>query len=273
MKKKNQEKNQEKKERIVYYRDENNDEFSTAVITPIKIDGSYRYDRTTGWRGLARFFWYRIVAVPIAYFYLKIIHHHKIVNRKLLKEARKKGVFIYGNHTQIIGDALIPTFVRFPGDAFVIVHPNNVSMPYLGRINPYLGALPLPDDMEATRNFMAEIEKKIQQNKAIFIYPEAHIWPYYTKIRPFGDEAFLYPVKYNTPVYCFTNTYQKRRFSKKPRLVTYVDGPFYADEGRSARQKRKQLREDVYSCMCERSKLSTVEWIVYQKAEEEEKRP
>ena len=33
------------KRKVIYYTDELNDEFSTAVITPRKIDGDYIYDR------------------------------------------------------------------------------------------------------------------------------------------------------------------------------------------------------------------------------------
>lgn len=31
------------------------------------------------------------------------------------------------------------------------------------------------------------------------------------------------------PVMCFTNTYQKRKHGQKPRIVTYIDGPFRCD--------------------------------------------
>ena len=93
-----------------------------------------------------------------------------------------------------------------PKKAYIIVHPNNVSMPYLGRVTPYMGGIPLPDDMAATRNFSSVLEKRIKQGKAVFIYPEAHIWPYYTKIRPFPDTSFMYPVKLDTPVFCFTKS-------------------------------------------------------------------
>ena len=254
---------------VIYYRNELEDEFSTAVITPKVIDGSYPYDRTKGLGRIACFFWHRIVAMPIAYCYLKLKFRHKIVGRKALKQAKKQGFFIYGNHTQIIGDALIPTFVRFPHDAYVIVHPNNVSMPYLGRVTPYMGALPLPDGKEAARNFIAIIEKRLAQKKAIFIYPEAHIWPYYTGIRPFTDASFFYPVKYNTPVFCFTNTYQKRKRSKNPRIVTYVDGPFYPDEALPPRARRQKLRDEVLARMTERSRLSDCTIIEYRKQEDE----
>ncbi|MDD6290727.1 MAG: hypothetical protein PUA77_02895, partial [Lachnospiraceae bacterium] len=70
------------------------------------------------------------------------------------------------------------------------------------------------------------------------------------------------------PVFCFTNTYQKRRFGKKPRIVTYVDGPFYADKGLSGKEQKEKLRNQVYEAMCRRSKENTVEMIHYVRADE-----
>lgn len=253
------------KRKVIYYRDEINDEFSTAQINAKRIDGSYCYDRTSFFSRFTHFFWYRIVAMPIAFVFLKLRFGHKIVNRKVLKQAADTGYFIYGNHTQPTGDAVIPTFVSFPRDAYVIVHPANVSMPCLGRVTPSMGAIPLPDDLEANRNFVKIIEKRIVQKKAVFIYPEAHIWPYYTGIRSFSEKSFHYPVKQKTPVFCFTNTYQKRRIGNHPRIVTYVDGPFYADASLTPSQAKKKLRNEVYERMCERSKNSDVVWIEYRK--------
>ena len=252
---------------IIYYHDELNDEFSPAVITPKTIDGSYLYDRSKGIHRLLRIFWYAGVAPIPAFLYRKLKFRHKIIGREKLKKHQKDAIFLYGNHTQPIGDAVIPSFIRYP--AYVIVHPNNVSMPYLGRVTPYMGALPLPDDMAATKNFVATIKQKVEKKRAIFIYPEAHIWPYYTGIRPFGADAFLYPIKYNTPVYAFTNTYQKRRHGDKPQLITYIDGPFYPDEALPPRTRRERLRDQVYETMVERSKLSDCVVIEYRKAEEE----
>ena len=99
------------------------------------------------------------------------------------------------------------------------------------------------------------------------IYPEAHIWPYYTKIRPFTDMSFRYPVQFDLPVFCFTDTYQKRRFGSKPKIVTYVDGPFYADKSLSSKEQRKELRDKVYNTMVERAKKSNVEMIHYERKE------
>lgn len=263
----------EKTEKIVYYTDELSDEFANDTIIAKTIDGTYRYLRENLLGRFLHVFWYRIVAIPAAYVYLKLSFHHKIVNKKIISRARKEGklkegFFLYGNHTQQVADAFIPTFVSLPRAAYVIVHPNNVSMPVLGKINPYLGALPLPSDAEATKHFLKAVETRRKTGNAIMIYPEAHIWPYYTDIRPFTDASFRYPAKLSVPVFCFTNTYQKRRLSKKPKIVTYVDGPFYPDQELPGKERKEKLRNQVYSIMKERTSQNNVFMVKYKKREE-----
>lgn len=253
---------------VIYYKDELNDEFSTAVITPKKIDESYQYVYKGVWKRFTHIFWYRMVATPMAFLYLKLYFGHKIVNKEVVRQIKGTGYFLYGNHTHFLADALIPTMISTPKDTYVIVHPNNVSMPFLGRITPSLGALPLPDDAKAAKKFIQAVETRIEQKHAVTIYPEAHIWPYYTKIRPFKDTSFRYPIKCGVPVFCFTNTYQKRKWRKTPRLVTYVDGPFYPDNALKGSKQREELRNRVYETMVERSENNTVEVIKYIKAEE-----
>lgn len=97
------------------------------------------------------------------------------------------------------------------------------------------------------------------------IYPEAHVWPYYTKIRPFGEAAFTYPVIENTPVYSFTVTYHKKRIRTK--MICYVDGPFYPKNNLSQKEASKALRNEVYEAMVRRSKKNTYEKIKYVKKE------
>ena len=256
------------KERVIYYTDEQSDEFSTAVITPRKIDGSYCYVKKSPMAALAHFFAYRVVAAPIAFLYTKLAFGRRIKNARVIKSV-KGGYFLFGNHTQAVGDALMPHFIDFCRAKYIVVHPNNVSMPVLGRLTPTLGALPLPDDMAAAKNFMAAIKQRAEEGNAIVIYPEAHIWPYYTGIRPFPDTSFYYPVRLGLPVFCFTNTYQKRKLRKKPRIVTYVDGPFYPDAALPLSQQKSELRDRVYRAMCERACESNVQYVTYMKKEVE----
>ena len=257
------------KQRVIYYTDELNDEFSSAVITPKRIDGTYCYVKKSPLAALTHFFAYRVIAAPIAFLYSKLVFGRRIKNAHVTKGV-KGGYFLFGNHTQAVGDALMPHFINFRRAKYVVVHPNNVSMPVLGRVTPTLGALPLPDDMTAAKNFMAAMKHRVEQGNVIFIYPEAHIWPYFVGIRPFPDTSFYYPIKFDVPVFCFTNTYQKRKLRKKPRIVTYVDGPFYPDKSLPLARQRGELRDRVYHTMCERARVSNQEYVKYIKKEEEQ---
>lgn len=254
--------------KVFYYENELTDEFSSAQITAKKIDAGFSYNQDKAGRKIGHMIWYRMLARPLAYVYLKLWYGHRIEGKETLQKAKKQGYFLYGNHTNAVADALIPSMLSYPKDAYVIVHPNNVSMPLLGRITPCLGALPLPDDMDAAKNFVKEIKKTIERGKCVMIYPEAHIWPYYTKIRPFTDASFRYPVQCDAAVYCFTNTYQKRKYRKTPRMVTYVDGPFYPEKGKTAKEQKHALRECVFQSMVNRSKKNTVEKYQYIRMEQ-----
>ena len=248
--------------KIVYYSDILNDEFSDAKIKTKRIDENYKYIRKGPFRFLTHIFWYRMVACVIGSWYMRIKFRHKIINKKILKPYKKDAYFIYGNHTQDIADALIPTMVNGYKDTYVIVHPNNVSMPYLGKVTPSMGAIPLPDDIKASKNFIKCIDYRVKGRHVIMIYPEAHIWPYCTFIRPFKDLSFRYPVEYDKPAFCFVNVYKKRK-NGKIKIETHVAGPFFADKSLSNKDARLKLRNEIYEEMDKLSKLNEVEVIKY----------
>ena len=251
------------KDRIIYYKDET-EEFSGTDFHGEKAGAGYEYIRD----GFGVSFLYNVIARPAAFLYSKLALGQKTVGKEKLKEAEKAGIFVYGNHTQRTGDPFIPNVFLFPRRVFFIVHPDNVNIPVIGRYTPALGALPLPGDMKAYRNFISAIGMRVSEGGAVVIYPEAHIWPYYTRIRDFPDTSFGYPCKDGTPAFCFTNTYKKRRVFKRPRVVTYIDGPFYPDMRLPLKQRTKRLRDEVYSAMCARSALSDCEYIRYIKKED-----
>ena len=254
--------------KTVYYEDERNDEFANDHIVAKKIDENYVYvDERFRWK-LLRFLSYRLIALPIAFGYCKLALHGRFKNRGLLKQVRGKGCFVYGNHTQQIGDPFIPNLLLFPRSVYVIVHPNNVSMPVLGSITPYLGALPLPSNLKAMRNFKDAIHTRIRQGNLVVIYPEAHIWPFYTGIRDFPATSMKYPVELDAPSFAMTTTYRKRRFGNKPRTVTYLDGPFYPDPTLPPRARAQALRDQIYDAMVLRSRENDCEYIRYRKKEE-----
>ena len=259
-----------KQEKTIYYKDELNEEFSTAKIVPRKIDENYKYiHKSVIWNAIA-FLLRNVLSVPIKFLYAKIKFKIKYVGKEKLKLYKKQGYFIYGNHTQIFADTFITSNTNYPKKNFFIVNPENVSMKFLGNIVEMLGAIPIPSNKEAMKNFLEVIEKRIKDGNSVTIFPEAHIWPYYTKIRPFKTVSFKYPVQLNVPTFSVTNTYQSYgKNNDKVRIVTYVDGPFFPDdECKTMKEKQQNLRDKVYKKMVERSQNSNIEVIKYVKKED-----
>lgn len=255
-----------KEKRIIYYKDELNDEFSEAKITPRIIDENYVYEHKNPLWKFASLALQNVVSMPIKILYSKLKFRQKYIGKEKIKKYKNTGYFIYANHTQNFADVFIPSLPIYPKRNFFIVNPENVSMKFLGNIVQMLGAIPIPSNRKAMMNFLDSINKKIEKNYAITIYPEAHIWPYYTKIRPFKSVSFKYPVQLQKPTFCMTNTYQERK-NGKVKITTYIDGPFFSDIKKPAKEQQQELRDKVYEQMVQRSQNSTYEHIIYKKSE------
>ena len=250
--------------KIIYYSDELNDEFSSKKINPIKIDGNYRYIHKNPVWNISSFIIQNIISMPVKILYSKLKFRIQYFGKEKFKTYKNEGYFIYANHTQEFADTFIPSLANYPKRNYFIVNPENVSMKFLKTLVEMLGAIPVPGNKEATKNFLATIERRIEKKSSITIYPEAHIWPYYTKIRPFKDVSFKYPVNLNKPSFCLTNTYQAYGKNKdKIKIVSYIDGPFFPDKTLNKKEQQKQLRDKIYNCMVERSKNSNIEYIKY----------
>lgn len=186
--------------------------------------------------------------------------HAKIHGKEKLRTVRG-GYFIYSNHTQPLGDVFLPALAAFPQRIYTVVGTDNYALPYIGKILPYLGALPVAEGLQNVKKLRDAISCRITQGHPVVIYPEAHVWEYYTKIRPFPDTSFAFPVKENKPAFAMTVTYTKRR-GKKPRAEVFLDGPFYP-VGNTNKEKAAYLHTQVSLAMQERSRNSNYDYIEY----------
>lgn len=254
--------------KVIYYTDELNEEFSKAKIVPRKIDENYKYIHKNPLWNINSFILQNVISMPIKYLYANIKFRIKYIGKEKLKPYKKEGYFIYANHTQAFADTFIPSLANYPKRNYFIVNPENVSMKFLKVIVEMLGAIPIPSNKKAMKNFLNAIEVRIKKNSSITIYPEAHIWPYYTKIRPFKAVSFKYPVQLEKPTFCITNTYIKDEKRKnKVKIVSYIDGPFFSNTNLTKKEQQQDLRDQVYECMVTRSKNSNIEYIKYVKEE------
>ena len=199
-------------------------------------------------------------AILFSSIYCGLFLRLRVHGRQKLKGQR--GFFLYGNHTQPVGDVFTPALCVLPRRIYTIVSPANYGLPGIGPILPYLGALPIGETLQGVRALEKAVALRLKQGHPIVIYPEAHVWAYYTGIRPFPAAAFKFPGKTDAPTFTMTVTYRKGGLRRRPRMEVWLDGPFFG-VGNTARQQAEDLRQKVYDAMVLRSELSDCEWIAY----------
>ena len=258
--------------KIIYYNDPVNDDF--AVTQNIKkkiIDDKYNYFRQ---KNKLYKFWadtlYFVIVKPITKLIMLFGYHCFIHGRRKIKHFRKKGCFIYANHTNYMPDAFTPNHLNWRRN-YIITGPETVNIKGIGVLVDALGAIPLPDTLVAAKNFKKCVTEKINYGDSITIYPEAHIWPYYNSVRPFKRESIKYTIVENCAAYTCTTCYKKRLIGKRPRISVYIDGPFYPDLSLDKEEQINKLYNEIYQAMKNRcDKESTYEYYKYIKKEEDD---
>lgn len=204
-------------------------------------------------------------------FYERKYWQMKIVGREKLKQAKGTGYVIYANHTNPFHDVFGPGIVA-DRRIFTVISPVNLKLPKIGRILPHIGGLPLGTSPGTKRKFHEAVDERLRQGKALVIYPEAHVWPYYTGIRKFpaGDKSFTYAARNQVPVFTMTTTYQRSRKKgqERPRITAYVDGPFYPNPKLSEAENRAKLASEAYESMVKWSKRSNYNYFEYKQKSE-----
>ena len=205
----------------------------------------------------------------IARIYCRFFMHVRFIGQEAINECKGRGCFIYANHTQPFGDVIIPAIAAARHRIAVVVSPANLGIPVIGRFLPGLGAVPVPDDWGRMQEFVDALKILIDRGYCVVIYPEAHVWPYYTGIRPFSTSSFHYPVEMDAPVFCMTMTYQKRSHGR-PKATCYIDRcDLTAMENTGRRKQISTLHDTVLRIMKSRSLKSNCQYCKYIKIEEE----
>ncbi len=262
-----------KKSKVIYYTDELNDDFDEidGVKKRPPLKNNYNYQR----KGIIRFFdflLYYFIAKPILGFYC-LFHGIKVKNKGYLRLLKRKGAFFYSNHVAISDVFKFQSLIIFSKKVNIIGYSDASQIPIAKFLVKSLGYMPIPDNANNLLHFKEIIAENILKRKEyILIYPEAHIWPYYTKIRPFKSVSFYYPAMLNAPIVPITTTWRKVWYSKKPRQTIIFSKPIYPKEELGVNENKEYLRDECYQEMMRVSlKFPQYEYIKYIKKDENEK--
>ncbi len=268
-------KKEKNSEKVLYFSDPLNDDFAGTNIKNKPITSKFKYvHKNLIWRFFS-FLIYYLFAIPVLWVYMKVFLRVKFKNKKALKKLKGKNYFKYGNHSGVI-DAFSPILLSYPKRDKIVVNSDAVSLKGMKNIVQMLGGLPIPTDLACMKHFVEALNFYYKKGYTITIYPEAHIWPYYTGVREFKDSSFGYPVSLNSPVIAFFTAYTEPKglFSsfRKANVTIYISDPIYPDQTKPKKVAQKELRDKVYAFMKECSeKYSTYNHITYKHISEKPK--
>ena len=259
------------KDGIIYYKDELNDDFGEVGLSRPPVPKGYKYKRTNPFNNFLSNILYYGLGVPVIGLFC-FCHGIRVKNRHVLKRLKKTGAFIYSNHVSISDVFKFQSFVCPPKRVNIIGYSDSLSMPIVRNLCRAFGYLPLPLKNDKD-NFLAlneaagwYVKKKHQY---VLIFPEAHIWPYYTGIRNFPHASFYYPAKSNSPVLPTVTIWKKRKFRKKPRQVVIIGRPIYPDPTLDANENMMILHQQ---CLEQMKKIASnnkqQEYVTYKKIED-----
>lgn len=225
-----------------------------------RLPEDYEWVRTDVWYRVCSFLLYGIIR-GVAWIYCRLVLGVHIHGGWLL-DNEEGGIMLVGNHTQEVGDAFIPV-VANRRRINTIISPANLKVPVLGPMLRMIGGLAIPDGIRQMGRFGESIAYRARQGHCIVVYPEAHVWPYYTKLRPFPSTSFRYSVENNLPVFTMTTTYRKPRHGSKPRIDVWIDGPVSDLPSGSAKERRETLCRNARRQMEQRCASSNYEYCTY----------
>lgn len=255
-------------ERIFYYESETDDPIKTAEQErheEVKLPEDYEYVPKNPLKKLWAAIVYRVFVV-IGYPYELGYWGLKIHGKEKMNEVGKGGYMMYCNHTNPFHDVFGPGVVA-NRRIYTVVSGTQLKIPGLGKLLPPLGALPLGTSPTTKKRFHEAVDYRLKQGNAVTVYPEAHVWPYATKIRKFpqGDRAFVYAVRNKVPCFALTTTYRRsgKEGDERPRMDMYVEGPFWPDPEKSDAENQAELARKVYDSMVKYSKNNSYEYFRY----------
>ena len=264
-----------KKTRTIYWKDEANDDFDEVGLKRPSVPEGYKYKRTNPINNFFSGILYHGIAKPVLGLYC-LFKGIKIKGKRNIKKLGGKGAFIYSNHVSLVDAFKFQSYVFFNKRRVNILgYPDTLTMPVVRNLARALGYLPLPLSGDL-RNMVALVDSfkfYLEKKQYILIYPEAHIWPYYTKVRNFHSGSFNYPAKLEAPVLPIVTTWRKTKLCKKPKQTLYILNPIFPDPTKSAAENKQMLYEKTLAAMQKMAdSVPQYEYIKYIKVENNEEK-
>lgn len=240
---------------IRYYDDEVTSDFcNTKTNKEVVVDENYRYINDGIFYRFFAFLAYYLLAIPIVWLISFVGKGLKVKGRKNLRKINS-GYVLYANHTQVT-DAFLGPLLAFPRKVYIIANKDAVSIKGIAGVVKMLGAIPVPDTIGGIKNMTEAVSTRLEEYASLIVFPEAHIWNYYTGLRPFPVTSFKFSANNDVPAVPVAVTYRLPKIAKKrikPRITVHIGEPIYNDDSLTSRQNAERMRDLTHSFIYEKT--------------------
>ena len=193
-----------------------------------------------------------LIAYPLLLIINKFFFGFKIEGKENLENINT-GKITVSNHVHPM-DCTMVGLANAPQKTFFTSLESNFKIPVVRKIIKLLNTIPIPKNIQYTRNFMNSIDELLQSNKTIHFYPEGSLWPYHDKIRHFKNGAFDFAVRNNVPVVPMVIKFNKGKkinnlIRTRSTITLVVQEPIYPNKLLGKKEAILDLKERVRSSM------------------------
>lgn len=192
------------------------------------------------------------IAFPILFILTKIVYGLKIEGKENIKNL-KSGAITISNHVLVLDCAMVGLACKWKKVCYT-VQEESFKIPFVGKLIILLNAIPIPTKMEKKKDFVKEVNTRLQKGKIVHFYPEGSLVAYCKEIREFKNGAFDFAIKNQVPIVPMVFSYRnpqgiRKLFKRKPDITLTVLEPVEGEEDREILKEKIRCEMKKYLCL------------------------
>jgi 1-acyl-sn-glycerol-3-phosphate acyltransferase len=203
------------------------------------------------YKRMLSFVFYYLIAFPLLWIYVTFLLGVRFRHRKYLRDI-KGGAVLVSNHVHTL-DSAMNGVAAFPKKPIFTGLKANFRLPLAGFLVNILGTVPVPETRSESRVFLNELTRHARSGRFVHFFPEGHLIPYDTELRPFKKGAFQVAEEADVPIVPIGIAFKEKTsifpLLAKQKVVLSVGKPIYPDSFRLKREQIAYLQDASFGAM------------------------
>ena len=200
----------------------------------------------------------RLIARRIVNNYTNLFNYDTEIDGLENLDGIDGGAIITCNHFNVMDSTIIRKMMmdlKKEKKLAIVIEESNVFLP--GKFNLLTNncnTIPLSESRIYMRDkFYPAMQKRLDNNEWILIYPEEEMWFNYKKPRPLKPGAYHFAIKYSVPIIpCFVEMRERDEYDesgfKKLKFVLHIMPIIRPESSMTLKEKKELMQKKDYEC-------------------------